>query len=161
MDNNGSSMVPQPHGGALKPIKPGEARNPKGRPKGSNFTAILHRALNKRMKALFPGRKLKKEELNALPWELVVKALLLQATKGDIQAIQLIWERVEGKVAGTVEAQSVINVDARQQVNQVLCASPETVQELIAVSRKLYPAAESAKEAPPLNGNGNGTNGTH
>jgi len=80
----------------LKPIKPGECRNPKGRPKGSkNLTSTLVKLLQRKMPTQDPVTK---KTVNRPISEAVIVALVGRALKGEVRAIEQIIDRVEGKV---------------------------------------------------------------
>jgi hypothetical protein len=62
----------------LRPIKPGERRNPSGRP-----ADLLSKALR---------RRLSKEDA-----ERIADVLIAEAMAGNLKAIEIIWDRLEGK----------------------------------------------------------------
>ncbi len=66
--------------------KPGQSGNPGGRPKWKPLTEALHALL---------------EEEPALNKELI-KAWVVKAGRGDVSAANMLWDRLEGKVAHTV-----------------------------------------------------------
>ena len=88
----------------LKPFKPGQSGNPKGKAKGTvSITTVLRNIIEKRMKVTDPitsrEKKLKIKEILAL--SLVKKAML-----GDVRAMEAVLERLEGKAV-----QPVLNAD--------------------------------------------------
>lgn len=73
----------------LTPFQPGQSGNPKGRPKGSrNLSAILKDMLDQDVEE--DGEMVKFSDA-------IVKRLIQKANKGDIKAIQEIFDRTEGK----------------------------------------------------------------
>lgn len=73
----------------LTPFQPGQSGNPKGRPKGSrNLSAILKDMLDQDVEE--DGQLVKFSDA-------IVKRLIQKANKGDIKAIQEIFDRTEGK----------------------------------------------------------------
>ena len=83
-----------PHGVPrnLKPFQPGQSGNPSGRPKGSvSMKAILRRKL---------------AEAEAASAEAIVDALIAEAKGGNLRAIAVILDRLEGKVPDKVEVRN-------------------------------------------------------
>lgn len=78
-------------------IKPGEVRNPNGRPKGSkNLTTLFRELLQSKeytLKDEATGQTIKIKADRAL----VEKALENAIKKGDRESIRMIWEMLEGK----------------------------------------------------------------
>ncbi len=74
------------------PWKPGESGNPTGRPSKRNALAPALRTLL--------GRKQLDGRTNK---QALLEALLETALSGDVQAIKLIFERVDGKVPEPIE----------------------------------------------------------
>ncbi|MDA2920649.1 DUF5681 domain-containing protein [Desulfobacterota bacterium AH_259_B03_O07] len=89
----------------LKPWKPGQSGNPKGRPrKEMSFTSLLKEAIEQKC----PEDKKKRT------WAQVMnEQLLKKAKKGDLQAMRLIYEYVEGKPRQEIESPSDINIHVR------------------------------------------------
>ncbi len=71
----------------LKVIQPGQVLNPGGRPKGKSLTKVLRELLEEIPKG--DTAKLK---------ERIVKALLDKALRGDTRALDIIFDRTDGKV---------------------------------------------------------------
>lgn len=68
-------------------IKPGEVRNPNGRPKGVSITALVREALEK----VPEGQKEKAKDL-------LVKRIMHKAiSEGDTKLIEKVWEYMDGK----------------------------------------------------------------
>ena len=75
-------------------IKPGEVRNPKGRPPLPSLTSLLSNMLNE------PSDK-KPDILKA---DEIVMALLRKARKGDTKALDMVFNRHDGKVVQKIRA---------------------------------------------------------
>lgn len=91
----------------LKSAKPGEVRNPNGRPKGSlNSATIIERWLTARMSAVNPLTK-QKEQLTQL--DIMVLAQLKEAIGGDTTAFNALLDRMEGKAIQKTESKVDIN----------------------------------------------------
>jgi len=80
--------------------KPGQSGNPGGKAKGQSLTAVLRELLNEIPKG--DTAKLK---------ERIVKALLDKALKGDTKALDLIFERSDGKVKDELEVTEVQKIE--------------------------------------------------
>ena len=91
----------------LIPYKPGESGNLSGRPKGTSLTSVLRELLDQIPKG--DNKKLK---------EKIVKALLDKALTGDTRALDIIFDRTDGKVAlpldVAVEIQKIEYVPAKE-----------------------------------------------
>jgi len=87
-----------------RPFPPGVSGNPKGRPKRALFDDSLKDILN---------------EKNALKARACADALVQKALGGDVQALRLVAERVNGKPPSAEQVQQA------QQVNQTQPASRE------------------------------------
>ncbi len=75
----------------LKPFKPGESGNPKGKKPGTlNITTII----KKKLKEVAPTDKAGRKYIN-----LLAESLILNAMKGNGTAIKSILDRVDGVVA--------------------------------------------------------------
>lgn len=81
----------------LQPAQPGEVRNPKGRGKGvKNRATILKGLLSLKQKAKHP---LKGQKERLIPVEeLIELALIKKAMSGDVRAIELVSEKLYGKI---------------------------------------------------------------
>ncbi len=88
----------------LIPYKPGESGNPGGRPKGKSLTAVLRELLDEIPRG--DTAKLK---------ERIVKALLDKALKGDTKALDLIFERADGKITLPVELTERVKVIVKRK----------------------------------------------
>lgn len=84
-----------PDMGNIKTLKPFQSgpdprRNTKGRPKGSrNVRTVLMEILKE--KVLFEGKMTRKDVI-------IVKQLLKKAARGNLQAVEMVMDRVDGKV---------------------------------------------------------------
>ncbi len=78
----------------LKPFKPGQSGNPNGRPKGKSLTTILRDLLERKINVKDPisGKKTKKTIRDHIGLNLAAKAV-----KGDLVAIGIVFDRLEGK----------------------------------------------------------------
>lgn len=85
----------------LKPLKKGHP-GMGGRPKGSvSLTTVLKKVLDKRFDLKNPLTQ-KKEKHNVKEWLNI--ALIARAMKGNVPALQMIYDRIEGKVAQQIDA---------------------------------------------------------
>lgn len=78
------------------PWKPGESGNPGGRPKGRSLTARLRELLDR---GEINGKPIKDGQQVA---DLVAKALIKAAVRGNVKALQYIFDRVDGKIPDKV-----------------------------------------------------------
>lgn len=83
------------NGNLRPPWKPGQSGNPKGRPPGINLTARLREILSR--EADVPEGSPSKTVA-----DLVVEELVAAAARGDIKALSMLFDRVDGKVAQTI-----------------------------------------------------------
>lgn len=80
-------------------FKPGESGNPKGKPKGTrSLSTILKEMLDEDIEVIEGSSKTKKKFA-----DVIVRQLMQKANKGDIKAIQEIWDRMEGKAKQTID----------------------------------------------------------
>jgi len=93
-------MVSQPHGGALKPIKPGEARNPNGHSKQRRDQKILSEMFDEIIQAPDKDRL-----------RFMLDNIMRVANKGDVPAAKLLLERAYGK------AEDLSNPSVQNQTN--------------------------------------------
>ncbi len=70
--------------------KPGQSGNPSGRPKWKPLTEALQRLADEEPRL----------------WDELVRGIVVKAGKGDVSAMNSIWDRVEGKIAQTVGGSS-------------------------------------------------------
>ena len=74
--------------GEGKPFKPGESGNPNGRPKkGESITDLMQETLQ---------RHVDTKEGKVMLKDLFCKKLVEMGLKGDIQALKLIWNYIDG-----------------------------------------------------------------
>lgn len=85
-------------------FKPGNNANPRGRPRGASPTAKLRELLDR---GEINGQQIKDGKQVA---DLLAEVLLKAALKGDIRAIQYVFDRVDGKALERVET-SEVNVE--------------------------------------------------
>ncbi len=78
----------------------GESGNPGGRPKGKSLTAVLRELLEQIPKG--DTAKLK---------ERIVKALLDKALRGDTRALDIIFDRTDGKVSLPLEVTEIQKIE--------------------------------------------------
>jgi hypothetical protein len=91
----------------LKPCKPGETHNPKGRPKGAKgLSTLLRKYLKQKIDFNDP---ISKENVKKALGDVVILKLLSNAIKGDMRAIQEILDRTEGKASQLIEHKGNIN----------------------------------------------------
>lgn len=93
----------------LKPIKPGEVRNPKGKPKGAmNSKTVIRRFLEMDAVVINPKTQ-KKVVLKGLKgepityMEAIIIRMIQRAMKGDTTAFNAILDRMEGKPKQTTD----------------------------------------------------------
>lgn len=81
--------------GNLIPAKPGEARNPKGKPKGTkHISTHIKNILND------PKLKLKLsngEMIEGVPIEAIIKAAIIRAAEGDVRAFDVLAKHGYGE----------------------------------------------------------------
>jgi len=83
----------------LIPPKPGEIRNPKGKPKGTkNRATILKKWIKVRVKIKDKSNPLLKEITGTVEDEIML-ALIHKARSGDVQAIKEINDTLYGKIS--------------------------------------------------------------
>ncbi len=88
----------------LTPFKKGQSGNPKGRPKGQSLSTLLRNLLERQLTTKDPvtKRKIRKQIKEHINLRLTSKAI-----DGDIRAIEVIYDRLEGRAI-----QRNINADA-------------------------------------------------
>jgi hypothetical protein len=85
--------------GNLTPFKPGQSGNPQGRPPGSkNLSTILKELLEEEVD--IDGEK--------LPFKTaIIKKLIFKAHRGNLRAIQEIFDRTEGKAKQEIKHEGI------------------------------------------------------
>jgi len=68
----------------LRPFKPGQSGNPKGRPPGRSLTSLLREALDK-----------KREGSKKTVAQHIVDAIIVQVLKGNAHVLRVMWDRLE------------------------------------------------------------------
>jgi len=99
------------------PFKKGQSGNPAGRPKGLlSMTTLLKKALNEKFtrKDPFTG---KTETKDFSEW--VNVGLLAKAMKGDVRAVEHIYERTDGKVTAEINV-TTSNIEQRESLQKDL-----------------------------------------
>ncbi len=91
----------------LKPFKPGQSGNPKGRPKSITMSEAYRRELAKVDPNDAQGRAFA---------EVLAEQMIIKARSGDVQAIKEITDRTEGKAKQTV----TLSMDKRDQLEQAV-----------------------------------------
>ena len=81
--------------------QPGKSGNPGGRPKGGSITSILRELLSREVRKGFPKPKTHAHE--------IAQKLVTLAIAGDIKAIRIVLDRVEGRVPERVELSGEVN----------------------------------------------------
>jgi len=82
----------------LKPAKPGEVRNPKGKPPGPNFATVYESLLKGEIKVNVGGRNVKKTRRVAIAMMKIKDALDFKNNPVDrLRAADSIENRVDGK----------------------------------------------------------------
>jgi hypothetical protein len=104
--------MPNPENIEPHKFEPGESGNPNGRPKGSrNLSTILKEMLKEEIEVKNEDGTVEKKQLQ----DVIVRKLITQATnKGNLRAIQEIFDRVEGKAKQEIKhevTQGILNVD--------------------------------------------------
>jgi hypothetical protein len=94
--NNGNSqddgLVPQPHGGALKPFQPGQSGNPAGKPKGAiHLSTHIQNLLNDDdFTAWIQDPRTGIKEFKGAPVKAMISALIVRAVNGDVKAFDVL-----------------------------------------------------------------------
>jgi len=79
----------------LRPARPGEVRNPNGRPKGSmNLKTVFNKFLKIKEPTTNP---ITKRACNLSQIEIMALAMIKEARNGNVQAFNAIADRLEGK----------------------------------------------------------------
>lgn len=79
----------------LKPIQPGEVRNPNGRPKGTpNFKTVLGKWMRIKELTVNP---ITKKTMKLSQQDIVALAMIKEARNGNVQAFVAISDRMDGK----------------------------------------------------------------
>ena len=107
---------PQKNGRPLPPVenrwKKGTSGNPRGRPKKQDCLTEL---LREEIKKICPADREKRT------WkQLIVRATLQLAMKGNATALKEVWERLDGKVIQTEKLQ-LGGTDGKQVTIEVVC----------------------------------------
>ncbi len=95
-------------------FQPGQSGNPAGRPKGSRTRAPLKDALNKYLN--------EKDKDGNLRLDVLAGKLYGMAIGGDVQAMKLIYERMEGKPKQAIE----VSTDTPARLEVILTNGKDT-----------------------------------
>jgi hypothetical protein len=79
-------------------FQPNNNANPKGKPKGRTFTTIMREMALELGEGEPKGGKTKKQ--------LIIEKLLVKAVRGERWAVELLWERLEGKAVQQMDVTS-------------------------------------------------------
>lgn len=91
----------------LKPFKPGQSGNPKGRPKSITLSEAYRKMLAQ-VDETDPEKRTRAEVL--------AEQMYVKAKTGDVQALREIADRVEGKAKQTV----TLTLDKREQIERAI-----------------------------------------
>lgn len=95
----------------LKPWQPGQSGNPKGLKKGTKqLTTILQKLVDRKIKVRDPFVKSKKK-IEMTVGEALNFNLLALGLKGNIKALTLIYDRIEGKAINQMEISGSLSVE--------------------------------------------------
>lgn len=95
--NDGQIMVQRDEKGR---IRPGSVLNPNGKPKGTKHLSTL---LAESLLAV-------SSEESATDQEVIINKVIEMAKKGDMRAIALVWDRIEGRATQFINQTSEISV---------------------------------------------------
>ena len=134
--NNEGTMMNNPNAADnLILMKPGETRNPNGRPKGSkSMSTILKKLINvsinnpkllDQYEALFP-EYFNGDKKGKKPKQLIMLRLMTKALEGDSKSIDMIFDRTEGKVKEQID-----------QTIEVVTTESDVKKELEELKKKL------------------------
>jgi len=100
-----------PHDG--KKMKKGETLNPNGRPKGvRNLSTVLREMLLTEVTTIDQEGNKTVEEFQ----DTIIRKLLTEANKGNIQAIKEVFDRIEGKAKQDVKLSGTVETDNKHEV---------------------------------------------
>lgn len=83
-------------------FKKGQSGNPKGRPK-ANLTSILKEEVAKQLRA--KGKSVEIDGVKVSVAQALIKKLIGKALNGDMKAMQMLFDRNDGKCVETVQQQ--------------------------------------------------------
>lgn len=96
------------------PFKKGQSGNPKGRPKNTKtFTEVLRQEADELLK-----------DQGITKYEALAKVLFSKAGKGDLKAIDMIMDRIDGKPRQAVELSGDENKPVVSEVRRVIVDKP-------------------------------------
>jgi hypothetical protein len=88
-----------------RPFKPGESGNAAGRAKGRSLTSVLRELVE----ATKCGAKKLPNGQQVV--DVLVEVVLKQALRGNLKAIELIWDRLEGKPLAPIRPEGKLTVE--------------------------------------------------
>ncbi len=94
---------PRPGNGNLKPFPPGQSGNPAGRPPGRSLSARLREIIEKDANPAKAGGK----DIG----QVLMQKLVELAIKGNVKAIAMVLERMDGAVPQVIEAEVSQSLD--------------------------------------------------
>lgn len=115
----------------LKPIKPGEIRNPKGKPVGTpNMTSALRNAIQEVITfpdPLYVPKKLKKgEAAEPVPMvtmkimDIINRGLLAAALRGELPSTESVYRKVDGTPDQIIQTNMVDNKSLEEEDEEIL-----------------------------------------
>lgn len=119
--------IPQPHGGALKPFKPGQSGNPSGLPKG-------YKTFKTRIQE-FAGKEIDFTDLNnkkikGSVGDGIIVALCAKALMGDTVAAKTIMEHAEAKkLEFSGNQEKPVQIEGKVELNVFKEVAKEALEE--------------------------------
>ena len=110
-------------------VKPGECRNPKGRP--LSLRRVLRERLEVETEAADPADPRRRRKIRQTRAEAVIEALIAAAEAGNVAAAKLVIESVDGKLPDRIE------VERRERAEAEQAAAEATDEELAAAALRL------------------------
>ncbi len=113
-------------------VKPGECRNPKGRPLSlRRVRRVLRERLEVETEAADPADPRRLRKIRRTRAEAVIEALIAAAEAGNVAAAQLVIESIDGKLPDRIEVERRERADAEQ------AAAEATDEELATLALRL------------------------
>ena len=119
----------------LKPWKPGQSGNPKGKPRGKTLTPLLREMLGKKVKFKnpFTGEKKLTKISDAILINLIGTAL---SDKGSTKAIVEIFDRIDGKSPQKVDLEGNLNTKDEKLSRPEIISALKELGKRIKANRK-------------------------